>query len=149
MKVILLENITGIGKKFEVKNIPDGYARNHLLPQKKIKIANSANLKKLEARCLALKKHKTEELVQVQDIAKQLNKFVLKLSVKVGEKGNLFESITKQKIADSLNQQGMPVEKSQIELTHPIKTLGNFSVTINVTPDIKSQIQVQVKTIVR
>ncbi len=145
MKVILLEDIVGIGKKFEVKNIPDGYARNHLLPKKKIKIADLGNLKKLEIHQLALKKHKTEEQGQIQDMAKKLDKLVLKLSVKIGEKGSLFESITKQKIADLLNQQGIPINKSQIELTHPIKTLGNFSITIKPTSDIKSQIQLHVK----
>ena len=145
MKVILLKDISGLGHKFEIKNVSNGYARNYLLPHKLVEIANAANLKKIQEYQKSLERKRQEKEKEIQKLAKQLDKTVLTVSAKVGEKGKLFESITEQKIADLLNQQGLPVKKPQIDLEKPIKTLGNFSVAIKVTPSIISQIQLRVK----
>lgn len=147
MKIILLENVAGIGKKFEVKKVSHGYARNYLLPGKKAVIANLVNMSKLEVKQSALKKRQEKEKGSFQALAKKLEGFVLEVSERVGEKGELFESITEQKIADSLNQQGFPLNKSQIQLDQPIKVLGNFPVEVKITSDIKTKIEVRVKVI--
>ncbi len=145
MKVILLENVARVGKKFEVKEAAPGYAKNYLFPGRKAKIASPANMKKLEAQQLASKKRQEKEKEGVQTLAEKLRSFVLEISERVGEKGELFESITEQKIADLLNQQGFSLDKSQIQLGQPIKVLGNFSIEVKITPDIKSKIEVRVK----
>ncbi len=145
MKIILLENVAGIGKKFEVKEVSRGYARNYLLPGKKAVIADLINMGKLEVKQSVLKKHQEKEKGSFQALAKKLEGFVLEISERVGEKGELFESITEQKIADSLNQQGFSLNKSQIQLDQPIKVLGNFPVKIKITSDIKTKIEVRVK----
>ena len=145
MKVILLENIKGVGKKFEVKNVSDGYARNYLLPKRKVEIANKANLKKIELYQSALKKLEATRKANLKTISQKLEKLTLEIPEKVGEKGKLFESVTKQKIADLLNQQNLPIHKSQVILDQPIKTVGNFQVKIKLSPQIASQIQVRVK----
>ena len=145
MKIILLENVTGIGKRLEVKEVSRGYARNYLLPGKKAVIADSANMDKLEAQQSVLKKRQEKGKEGSQTLAEKLGGFVLEISERVGEKGELFESITKQKIADFLNQQGFPLNKSQIQLDQPIKVLGNFPVEIKITSDIKTKIEVRVK----
>ena len=145
MKVILLQDITGLGHRFEVKNVSNGYARHYLLPHKLVEIANAANLKKIQEHQKSLERKRQEKEKEIQKLANQLDKTVLTVSVKVGEKGKLFESITEQKIADLLNQQGLPIQKSQIELEEPIKKLGNFPVAIKISPDIISQIQLRVK----
>ena len=145
MKVILLKDISGLGHRLEIKDVSDGYARNYLLPHKLVEIANAANLKKIQEYQKSLERKRQEKEKEIQKLANQLDKTVLTVSAKVGEKGKLFESITEQKIADLLNQQGLPVQKSQIDLEEPIKTLGNFPVAIKVTPNIISQIQLRVK----
>lgn len=146
MKIILLENVAGIGKKFEVKKVSRGYARNYLLPGKKAIIADLVNMDKLEVQQSVLKKRQEKEKEGSRTLAEKLGGFVLEISERVGEKGELFESITEQKIADFLNQQGFPLNKSQIQLDQPIKVLGNFPVEIKITPDIKTKIEVRVKT---
>lgn len=145
MKVILLKDISGIGHKLEVKNVSDGYARNYLFPHKMAEIANASNLKKAQDYQKSLEKKHQEKEKKIQELASKLDKTVLTISEKVGEKGKLFEAVTEQKIADLLNQQGLTVKKSQIELEEPIKTLGNFSIAIKVTSNIISQIQLRVK----
>ncbi len=145
MKVILLKDISGIGHKLEIKNVSDGYARNYLFPHKMAEAASAGNLKKVQDYQKSLEKKHQDKEENIQKLASQLDKVVLTVSAKVGEKGKLFESITEQKIADLLSQQGLSVKKSQIDLEKPIKTLGNFSIAIKVTPNIISQIQLRVK----
>jgi len=147
MKIILLENVAGIGKKFEVKEVSRGYARNYLLPGKKAVIADLVNMGKLEVKQSALKKRQEKEKESFQALAEKLEGFVLEISERVGKGGELFESITEQKIADFLNQQGFLLNKSQIQLDQPIKVLGNFPVEVKITPDIKTKIEVRVKAI--
>jgi large subunit ribosomal protein L9 len=145
MRIILLENILNIGKKHEIKEVSSGYARNYLLPRGKAKIADTANLNKLKIQQEAEKKRQQKNLQEIQETIKGLENLVLEVSEKVGEKGELFESITEQKIADLLGQQGFSLNKSQIELKEPIKNLGNYPIEIKLDSNTKAKIEVRVK----
>ena len=131
MKVILMADIKGVGKKDEVINASDGYARNFLLPKKLAVEANSANMNKLKAKQDSNQYRKNVEKEEAQKIAEKLKGILLKISVKAGENGKIFGSITSKEIAENLKSQyQIEVDKKKIELKEPIKTLGSFTVQI-------------------
>ena len=115
MKVILLDNIKGVGKKDEVINASDGYARNFLLPKKLAVEANSANMNKLKAKQDSNQYRKNVEKEEAQKIAEKLKGILLKISVKAGENGKIFGSITSKEIAENLKSQyQIEVDKKKI-----------------------------------
>ena len=124
MKVILLDNIKGVGKKDEVINASDGYARNFLFPKKLALEANSENMSKLKAKQDSNQYKKSQEKEEAQKIADKLKGILLKIQIKAGENGKIFGSITAKEIADNLKAQySIEVDKKKIELKDPIKTL--------------------------
>jgi large subunit ribosomal protein L9 len=146
MKVILQQEVKKLGKKGDIIEVSEGYARNYLLPQKLAIAATNANVN-------AVTQHKEAEarkLKRAQDEAKlqaaQLGKLAVTVTVKTGEGGKLFGSVTSKDIADALKaQHGVDLDKRKIELKEAIKALGTYPVTIRLHPEITSQIQVQVK----
>ncbi len=131
MKVILLADIKGVGKKDEVINASDGYARNFLFPKKLAVEANSENMGKLKAKNDSKAYKKSVEKEEAQKIADKLKGILLKISVKTGENGKIFGSITAKEIADNLKEQyKIEIDKKKIDLKEPIKTLGSFSVSV-------------------
>jgi len=144
MKVILLDNIKGVGKKDEVINASDGYARNFLLPKKLAVEANSANMNKLKAKQDSNQYRKNVEKEEAQKIAEKLKGILLKISVKAGENGKIFGSITSKEIAENLKSQyQIEVDKKKIELKEPIKTLGIFTVQIRLYEGVVGNLKVQ------
>src|SRR3989344_2978208 len=121
MKVILLQDIEKLGKKYEIKHVADGHARNFLLPKNLVKPATEENLKWLEIE---------EEVKKVQAVASTIDGIEIILPMKIGEKEQLFEAVTAQKISEKLKEQGFEVKKTQIVLKDPIKELGEFPVKI-------------------
>lgn len=142
MKVILLQDVENLGKKYEVKEVKDGYARNFLLPQKLVKPATKQSLKWLEDQREAIEKDAEEDLKKSQDLASKLDDLELSIAMKVGEEGQLFESITSQKISEKLSELGFEVKKSQIALEGPIKELGEFPVKINLEHNLEVEIRI-------
>ena len=131
MKVILLADIKGVGKKDEIINASDGYARNFLFPKNLAVEANSENMSKLKAKNDSNAYKKSVERQEAEKIAEKLKGILLKITVKSGENGKIFGSITSKEIADNLKQQyKIDIDKKKIELKEPIKTLGSFSVNI-------------------
>lgn len=131
MKVILLDNIKGVGKKDEVINASDGYARNFLFPKKLAVEANSENMSKLNNKKEANNYRKDLEKQAAEETAKKLKGILLKINVKAGENGKIFGGVTAKEIADTLKMQAnIEVDKKKIELKEQIKTLGTFSVNI-------------------
>lgn len=130
MHVILLKDIPKLGKKFEVKEVADGYAQNRLIPQGLVKQATKEALEWLEMQKELAEKAAEESLQVSQETASQLDDMEVPLAVKVGEEGQLFEGIGPQKIADRLKELGYDVKKPQIQLEEPIKELGEFPVKI-------------------
>lgn len=144
MKVILLDNIKGVGKKDEVINASDGYARNFLFPKKLAVEANSENMSKLKAKQDANEYKKSQEKEEAQKQAEKLKGILLKIAVKSGENGRIFGSITSKEIADSLKEQyKIEVDKKKIDLKEPIKTLGSFTVSIKLYEGVVGSLKIQ------
>jgi large subunit ribosomal protein L9 len=142
MKVILLQDVEDLGKKYEVKEVKDGYARNFLLPNKLAKAATKQALKWLNDQKEVIEKEAEEDLKKAQELASQLDGLEVAISIKVGDEGQLFESINSQKIADKLKELGHEVKKSQVLLEAPIKETGEFNVNINLAHNLEAEIKV-------
>ena len=144
MKVILLENIKGVGKKDEVINASDGYARNYLLPKNLAVEANSENMSKLKSKNESKEYKKSVEKEEAEKTANRLKGILLKMPVKIGENGKIFGSITAKEIADNLSKQyNIQVDKKKIDLKEPIKTLGGFSVNIKLYEGVVGKLKVE------
>ena len=145
MKVILLDNIKGVGKKDEVINASDGYARNFLFPKKLAVEANSENMAKLKAKENSSMYKKSVEKEDAQKLAETLKSILVKISVKTGENGKIFGSITSKEIADSLKEQyKIELDKKKIDLKDPIKTVGTFSVPVKLYEGVIGTLRVQI-----
>ncbi len=142
MKVILLKDIENLGKKYEIKEVSDGYARNYLIPRKLAKVANEKNLQWLEKQKEKEEKKAEEELKKVQEAASAIDGQEIIIPVKVGENGQFFESITVQKIYEKLKEEGFEIKKNQILLDSPIKELGEFPVKIKFPHNLEAEIKV-------
>ena len=142
MKVILLQDVGGLGKKYEIKDVKDGYARNFLLPKNLVKPATRQALKWLETQKEIIQKAVEEDLKKVQELASKVDGLELNIAVKVGDGGQLFESINNQKIVEKLKEMGFEIKKSQINLENSIKELGEFPVKINLEHNLEAEIKV-------
>ena len=142
MKVILLENIEKIGKKYEIKKVADGFARNFLFPKILAKLATEKNLKWLGEQKEIENKETKKELEKLQEIASSIDGLEIPISVKVGEKNQLFETINSQKIFDKLKEMDFKIKKSQINLSKQIKELGEFPVKISFDHNLEAEIRV-------
>jgi len=142
MKVILLQDIEDLGKKYEIKDVKDGYARNFLLPGKLVKAATKQALKWLADQKEVIEKEVEEDLKKEQALASSLDGSELNIIVKVGDEGQLFESINSQKIAEKLKESGFEIKKSQIKLENPIKELGEFPVSISLAHNLEAEVKV-------
>ena len=145
MQVILLQDIKGVGKKDEIINANDGYARNYLLPKKLGVEANKENLSKLKAKNESKAYKKSVEKEEAQKIAEKLKGILLKIPVKSGENGKIFGSITSKEIADNLKEQyGIDVDKKKIDLKEPIKTIESASINIKLFEGVVGTLKVQI-----
>ncbi len=142
MKVILLKDVEKLGKRLEVKNVESGYARNYLIPNDLARPATKETLKWLEIQREIAKEKQGEELKKLQSLIAKIEGQEIHFSVKVGEKGQLFESITAQKIKDALEDEGFELSKDQIQLKEPIKELGEFTIKINFDHSLESFVKV-------
>jgi len=140
MKVILVKDVENLGKKYDVKEVKNGYARNFLLPQKLAKAATKKALKWLEDQKEIINKEAEEELKMAQELASNLDGVEVAINVKIGEEGQLFESINNQKIAEKLKEMGFEVKKSQIKLAEPIKELGEFPIKVGLEHNLEVEI---------
>jgi len=140
MKVILVKDVENLGKKYDVKEVKNGYGRNFLLPQKLAKAATKKALKWLEDQKEVINKEAEEELKMAQELASNLDGVEVAINVKIGEEGQLFESINNQKIAEKLKEMGFEVKKSQIKLAEPIKELGEFPIKVGLEHNLEVEI---------
>lgn len=142
MKVILLQNVEGLGKKYEVKDVKNGYARNLLLPEKLARAATKEALQWLASQKEVIEKEVEEDLKKAQALASGLDGLEVTIAVKVGDEGQLFESINSQKILEKLKEMGFEVLKSQIKLKNPIKDVGEFPISISLDHNLEAEIKV-------
>ena len=144
MKVILTEEIRGLGTRGDVVTVKDGYARNYLLPKSLAREASAGNLKQIEH-----ERRKWSMLAQVekdaaQKAADKVKGVKITIEKRVGEHGHLFGSVTANEIADALLEKGIEVDKRRIELEQPIKNLGVHDVDVRLHRDVTAQIKVEV-----
>ncbi|MDI6592101.1 MAG: 50S ribosomal protein L9 [Patescibacteria group bacterium] len=142
MRVILLQDVDKLGKKYEVKEVANGYARNFLIPRGLAKIATEETLKWLKVLKEAEAKKSEEELRKVQELASAIDGQEIIIPVKIGEDGQLFGAITNQKILEKLKEAGFEIKKTQIDLLEPIKELGEFPVKIKFAHNLEAEIKV-------
>ena len=147
MKVILKDNIKGVGKKDEIINASDGYARNFLLPKGLAVEANSENMSKLKAKEDSKAYKKEQEKEEAMKIAKKLEGIQLKIPVKVGGNGKIFGGVSAKEIADLLKENyQIEVDKKKIELKETIKTLGVRTIKIKLYEGVIGNLKIDVGT---
>lgn len=145
MKVILLQDVKSLGKKGEIVNVNDGYARNFILPKKLGVEANNKNMNELK-----LQKKKEEKIAQENlDAAKEMKAALeagkVELSIKVGEGGRTFGSVSSKEIAAAVKEQmGIEADKKKIQLKETIKTLGTHLVPVKLHPQVTAELKVVV-----
>ena len=142
MRVMLLQDIKDLGKKYEVKDVKDGYARNFLIPKGLVKKADKKGLEWLAIHKEAEEKKAEEELKKFQEVASQMDGLEVVVPVKIGEQGQLFKKIDIQDIFEKLKEMGFDIKKHKIELAQPIEELGEFPVKIKFEHNLESEITV-------
>lgn len=142
MRVILLKDVEKIGKKYEVKEVADGFARNFLIPKGLAKKATLKALKWLEVKKEMELKKTEEDLRKVQEEASAIDGYELVIPVKIGEKGQLFASVNNEKIFEKLKEAGFRIKESQIELKNSIKELGEYPIKIKFDHNLEAKIRV-------
>ncbi len=144
MKVILLDDVTKVGRRGEVRDVSDGYGRNYLIPKKLALSATAGNLKNLEH----IKKQQEAKAGRIRTGAEALRDRIEALVYEerrqASDEGKLFGSVTSQDLVDFLAGQGVKVERRRIVLDEPIKTLGETSVTVRLHHDVTAQLKVSV-----
>lgn len=146
MKVILLEDVKKLGKKGEVVDISDGYARNFVLPKKLGIEANSKNMNDLKLQNANKEKREQENLDAAKALAELMAKDQVTVSIKAGEGGRTFGAVSSKEIAQSYKDQcGREIDKKKIILPEPIKSFGVFEVSIKLHPKVTGKLKVNVK----
>lgn len=144
MEVILKEDIPNVGKMGEVVRVRDGYARNYLLPRGLVLEANKKNLKTFEHQKRVVASQKERVGKQAQTMAEKLAQVSIVISVKAGEEGKLFGSVTNMDIEKALKAKGVDVERRRIHLADPIKMVGDYEVPVRLTSEVQANIKVSV-----
>ena len=131
MKVVLLKDVKNIGKKDEILNVSDGYARNFLLPQKMAVEATPGALKEIERKRAAQEAREAEQLAEARRKAKELEGKTVRLAVKCGEKGRLYGSVTAAEVAEALEQQhGVQADRRKLDIGESIREIGEREITV-------------------
>ena len=145
MKVILLDNIKGVGKKDEIIDASDGYARNYLFPKKLAVEATKENLGKLESKNEANKFKKQNEKNDAIEVANKLKELVLTIKVKAGENGKIFGGVTSKEISENLKEQyKIEIDKKKIEVKETIKNIGRFTINIKLYEGVNAKLTVNI-----
>jgi large subunit ribosomal protein L9 len=145
MKVVLLQDVKDLGKKEDLVNVSDGYARNFLFPRKLAAEATSGKLKEIEDKQHSKKLRKDREMQAAKELADKLGKLEVSFKTKAGENGKLFGSITSKDVADAIKlQHKIEVDKKKVVLHDAIKAIGAYQVEIKVYPEISAKINVKV-----
>jgi large subunit ribosomal protein L9 len=146
MKVILLKDVKGQGKKGEIVSVSDGYARNYLFPRNLAQEATAQNLNSAQVKQEAAAHKKEMEKKNAQELAKQLENKGVVIKAKCGSTGRLFGAITNAEIAEALNQQtGLELDKKKVVLANPIKELGEYTITVKLYAGVQATIGLKVE----
>ncbi len=142
MEVILAEDITTLGSRGDVVKVAKGYGRNYLIPQGKALLATPQNLKVVEERKKVLERKSEKLKGEALGLSKKIEALTCQFPVQVGDDEKLFGSVTSMDIEKFLNEKGHPIDKKDILLEAPIKSLGTVAVPIRLHPDVKAELNV-------
>ena len=145
MEVILLEDVKSLGKKGEIVNVSDGYARNAILPKKLGVEATGKNLNDLKLQNQHADKVAAENLAHAKELAKTIEQQKVIVRIKTGEGGRLFGSVSTKEIAQAAKEQtGLELDKKKMQLAEPIKALGTYEIPVKLHPQVTTKLSVQV-----
>ena len=144
MEVILKEDVVNLGHRGDVVKVADGYGRNFLLPRKLAMQATEANKVVIDQMKNAAARRSASEKAQAEALVTKLEPVVLSITRKSGENGQLFGSVTSSDIASGLETQGFEIDRRKIQLAEPLKSLGEFSVSIKLYREVTAHIKVKV-----
>ena len=144
MKIILMEDVTTLGRRGDVRDVANGYARNFLLPKKLAVPATPANLQNLDH--LKRQRERTENRARevARDAAGRIAALTLTVTTRASEDGRLFGSVSAQDVVEYLQRHEVPVEKRRVLLEEPIKALGEYRVPVKLHPEVTAELQVHV-----
>lgn len=146
MKIILIQDVKKLGKKGEITNVNDGYARNYILPQKLGIEANSKNLNDLKLQKIKEEKDAQKLLDDAKELAEKIGGQVVAVKIKGGEGGKVFGSISSKEIAEAMKKQcGLEIDKKKIQLQEPIRSFGTHEVGIRLHPQVTGTLRVKVE----
>ncbi|MBS6476906.1 MAG: 50S ribosomal protein L9 [Firmicutes bacterium] len=145
MKVILLKDVKGLGKKNDVIEVSDGYGRNFLIKNGLATVATSTQVNSINISKAAEEKRKAAEKAEAIKLAKELETKTVVVEIKTGETGKLFGALNTQAIADALKKQGVDIDKKKIVLSDPIKSVGEYTITVKPYAEVSAKLKVIVK----
>jgi large subunit ribosomal protein L9 len=146
MKVILLEDVQGVGDAGSVEDVADGYARNFLIPRKLAIAATAGSMKSLEHHRNAIRRNQARESSNAKAVAERIAGITLKLKAKAGEAGKLYGSVTNAEVAESLaSEHEVAVDRRAITFPYPIKTLGPHEAQIKLHKEVEATLRIEVE----
>lgn len=145
MKIILLQDVKGQGKKNDLLEVNDGYARNFLIKKGLAVEATATRINELNQRKNADAYHKEEELKAMRALAKEIDGKTFGLKIKVGQTGKVFGSVTAADVSEGLKEAGYDIDKKKIVLESPIKTVGVYQLVLKLAEGVSAKINVEVK----
>ena len=147
MKVILLEDVKGVGKKDQTLNVSEGHAKNFLLPKGLAVEANTANIRKLDSKKRAEEEKRAQEYEAAKLLGEKIEKQTVSVKVKTGEIGKLFGAVTNKEVSTALKEQcGLDVEKKKIVIQDAIKSVGETEVTVKLHPKVSVKLKVKIES---
>ncbi len=144
MKVVMLESIDGIGSVGQEVKVKDGYARNYLIPKGLALMASDKNIKEFKDKIQAKIRSEAKTKEHAQKFAQELESINLKFSVKTGQEGKLFGSVTNSNIFDALKEKGFEIDKKKIVLPEAIRHIGSHEVMVRLYPGVSATLKVEV-----
>ena len=148
MKVIILQDTKNVGKKGEVKNVSDGYAKNFLIPKGRAKEATEANIRELKRKQAADAEKRATDKASAEILKERLKTIEVKVKAKAGEGGKVFGSVTSKDISDALKDQfGIEIDKKKIVVNSPIKMLGEYTVETKLYQEVNGEVKVLVEAL--
>ncbi|MFN3301498.1 MAG: 50S ribosomal protein L9 [Patescibacteria group bacterium] len=145
MKVILLQDVEKLGKKYEIKEVADGFAMNFLIPKKLAILATPKEIEKIKRKKILEEEKRKKEIEVFKNLAEKIKNLEIFVKEKANPDGKLYGSINQEKIAQLLKEKGFEIDSEKINLKEPIKELGEYEVEIIFLPEIKSKLKLKIE----
>ncbi|MCQ2528461.1 MAG: 50S ribosomal protein L9 [Saccharofermentans sp.] len=147
MKLILLKDVKGLGKANDVVDVNDGYGRNFLMKKGLAKESTAANLNEVKLKKGAQAEHERRALEAAKEMSAKLGDKSFTLKMKAGEGGKLYGAVTNQDVSDALKKEGFEIEKKQVVINTPMKSVGTFGVRIKLHPQVSCEVNIVVEAL--